>query len=83
VKRRAFIAVLGGAAVWPLVARAQQPDRVWRIGVLIAHSESDPEFKAYLAAFREVSRNSGGQKAATFKQNSFEIHSGPPVRQNG
>ena len=33
--------------------RAQQPDRAWRIGVLMAHSESDPEFKAYLTAFRD------------------------------
>jgi len=53
MRRREFIAALGGAAAWPLVARAQQPDRVWRIGVLMAHSESDPEFKAYLTAFRE------------------------------
>src|SRR5215813_14741609 len=53
MRRREFITLLGGAASWPLAARAQQGDRVRRIGVLMAHPESDPEFKAYLGAFRE------------------------------
>ena len=54
MKRHQFITLLGGAAAaWPVVVRAQQPDRVRRIGVLMGFAESDPEAKAFFAAFRE------------------------------
>jgi putative ABC transport system substrate-binding protein len=54
MRRREFITLLGEAVVaWPLAAVAQQPERMRRVGVLMAHAESDPEFQAYLAAFRE------------------------------
>jgi putative ABC transport system substrate-binding protein len=54
VKRRTFIAELGSAAVWPVVARAQQGDRVRRIGVLAPYDESDPEGKLRYSAFTKA-----------------------------
>jgi putative tryptophan/tyrosine transport system substrate-binding protein len=59
MKRREFISLFGGAAAWPLAARAQQPDRMRRIGVLMAVPENDHEYQAFLAAFREALQKLG------------------------
>ena len=60
MRRREFITLIGGvAAVWPLAVRAQQPDRMRRIGVLMPLDVDDPEAKARLAAFVDGLRQSG------------------------
>jgi putative ABC transport system substrate-binding protein len=52
VQRREFITLLGGVAAWPIAARAQQPDRMRLIGVLVGNAESDEIAQSWLAVFR-------------------------------
>jgi len=63
MRRREFITALGGAAAWPLAARAQQAERMRRVGVLMGGPATDPRAQSYLAAFiqglRELGWNEG------------------------
>ena len=59
MRRREFITLLCGAAVWPLAARAQQPDRQRRVGVLLPSAKDDPEYQPWLTAFRQTLQEVG------------------------
>src|SRR6266511_2034087 len=59
IKRREFITLLGGAAAWPLAARAQQSERMRRIGVLMPFSADDAESQTRMGAFLQTLALSG------------------------
>ena len=66
MRRREFITLIGGAAAaWPLAARAQQTERMRRIGVLMNRAADDPEGQARLAAFLQGLQQLGWTVAAT------------------
>ena len=68
MRRRDFITLVGGAAAgWPLAARAQQPDRVRRLGVMTDTAENNPEGQARVAALRQRLRELGWLEGRNLK----------------
>ena len=67
MKRRDFITLLGGATAWPLAARAQQGDRMRRVGVLTSGTSDDPETKSLLAVFQRTLQERGWIEGRTIE----------------
>lgn len=67
MRRRAFITLVSGAAVCPLAARAQQPDRMRLIGVLMGGVENDPVVRPQLATFRGALAKLGWTEASNLR----------------
>jgi putative ABC transport system substrate-binding protein len=59
MRRREFITLLGGAAAWPLAARAQQRERMRRVGVLLNAAADDSDFQSWVGAFQQALAQSG------------------------
>jgi putative ABC transport system substrate-binding protein len=78
VRRRAFIAALGGAAAWPLAARAQQGGRLRRVGVLLSAGGALPQER--LDAFQQEMRNLGWAEGSNV-QFDIRIGDNTPARQ--
>jgi hypothetical protein len=75
MNRRDVITLLGGAVTLPHAARAQQPGRIRRVGVLMGIAESDPEQQAFVSAFTRGLRIQAGARGAT----SGSIIAGAPA----
>src|SRR5215470_2439758 len=69
IGRREFITLLGSAAAWPLAVRAQQGERMRRIGVLMGYPESDPAAQAQVAAFRQELHRLGWEEGRNVQIN--------------
>jgi putative ABC transport system substrate-binding protein len=59
IVRRAFVTLLGGAAIWPFAALAEKSDGVRRVGVIMGFAESDEVWQTYLATFRRALQDLG------------------------
>jgi putative ABC transport system substrate-binding protein len=79
VRRREFITLLGGAGVWPLAVLAQQADRMRRIGVVMAYTESDPNGQVQVAAFKQQLQKLGWMEGSNI-QIEFRYAADDPAR---
>jgi hypothetical protein len=79
LKRREFVMLLGGAAAWPLAVRAQQGERVRRIGVLLPAAPDDAEFQSWVGAFLQGLWHAV-QAISTRCSTDFPSASSPPAR---
>ena len=77
MRRRTFIAALGSATAWPVVAWAQQPGRMRRIGVLTVVTESDPEARSSITAFatrlRELGWMAGENVRIDYRWGGYDV----------
>jgi ABC-type uncharacterized transport system substrate-binding protein len=83
MQRREFITLLGGAATWPLAARAQQTERVRRIGVFSALAEDDPESvtrrAAFEQAFKALGWTNGSNLRIDYRWNAADVDRGRKI----
>jgi ABC-type uncharacterized transport system substrate-binding protein len=81
VRRRAFITLIGGAAAWPLAARAQQGERVRHLAAMMGgrNADTDAEGRAWCAAFRQGLRDLGWVEGRNFRAD-YRWPAGEPDR---
>src|SRR5262245_41163008 len=79
MRRRTFITLLGGAAAWPLAARAQQGERTRRIGVLMSLSKDDPEDEQRRAVLQQSLQQLGWSEGRNLHI-EYRWFAGEPVR---
>jgi putative tryptophan/tyrosine transport system substrate-binding protein len=71
IGRRQFITLLGGAATWPLAARAQQPSKVWRIGFIAGASRPASLETSQFGGFQQGNREPGPSRRQHYRSIEF------------
>jgi putative ABC transport system substrate-binding protein len=73
MRRRQFLAIFGGAATWPIVSKAQQADRVRRVGILNILATDDPEGQARKAVFEQTLEQLGWSVGHNLKIDNRQV----------